>query len=79
MKRDYTRVNINLDSELVRQLDERADELHINRSACVGVILSEYFERSRQLEMMPQVLAAMQNLVAESQRVNPSFDGLQVK
>ena len=79
MKRDFTRVNLNIDSELVRNLDIRADELHISRSACVGVILSEYFERQKQLEMLPQVMASMRDLIVESQRVNPSIDGLQVK
>ena len=34
-----TRLNMNIDSDLIARLDAYADQLHINRSAAMSVVL----------------------------------------
>lgn len=40
----FKRVNMNLDADLVKLVDDYAASLHINRSAALSVILSRFFE-----------------------------------
>ena len=41
MARDITRVTVNLNSELVEQVDKYAEEMNINRTSAVAVLLSQ--------------------------------------
>lgn len=41
MAKDITRVTVNLNSELVRQVDQYAEDMNINRTAAVAVLLSQ--------------------------------------
>lgn len=41
MAKDITRVTVNLNSELVNQVDKYAEDMNINRTAAVAVLLSQ--------------------------------------
>lgn len=41
MTKEITRVTVNLNSELVKQVDQYAEEMNINRTAAVAVLLSQ--------------------------------------
>lgn len=41
MAKNITRVTVNLNSELVEQVDKYADDMNINRTAAVAVLLSQ--------------------------------------
>lgn len=41
MAKEITRVTVNLNSDLVRQVDSYADSMNINRTAAVAVLLSQ--------------------------------------
>ena len=41
MAKDTTRVTVNLNSELVNQVDKYAEDMNINRTAAVAVLLSQ--------------------------------------
>lgn len=47
-----TRLHMNLDTELLARLDSYAEQLHINRSAAMAVILSTYFQQQDTMAML---------------------------
>lgn len=50
------RINLNLDSDLLAKIDSFAEELHINRTACISVILSQYFTSKETLNTMNKMI-----------------------
>lgn len=70
MRTETIRINYNCPVGLVDQLDEEADRLNINRSACLNMILSQYFRSVQMVQHMPQIMSTMNDVVAESRRIN---------
>lgn len=70
-KIECQRINYNVPVELLNKIDEEAEKLCVNRSACLNMICAQYFRSVQIVSEMPQVLATMNAVVAESQRVNP--------
>lgn len=47
-----TRLNMNIDSDLIARLDSYAEQLHINRSAAMSVVLSTFFQQQDTMKML---------------------------
>lgn len=52
------RVNMNIDEELLTQLDDYANKLHISRSSALAVLLSQLFQSQKTMETMNNLLNA---------------------
>lgn len=50
------RINLNLDIDLLAKIDSFAEELHINRTSCISVILSQYFTSKETLNTMNKMI-----------------------
>ena len=56
MAKDITRVTVNLNSELVNQVDKYAEEMNINRTAAVAVLLSQAVNSQKAMSDLGEVL-----------------------
>jgi metal-responsive CopG/Arc/MetJ family transcriptional regulator len=56
MARDITRVTVNLNSELVEQVDKYAEEMNINRTAAVAVLLSQAVNSQKAMSDLGELL-----------------------
>jgi metal-responsive CopG/Arc/MetJ family transcriptional regulator len=56
MARDITRVTVNLNSELVEQVDKYAEEMNINRTAAVAVLLSQAVNSQKAVNELGELL-----------------------
>lgn len=52
------RVNLNIDEELLSQLDEYANKMHISRSSALAVLLSQIFQGQQTMETMNNLMRA---------------------
>ncbi len=52
------RVNMNIDEELLTQLDDYANKLHISRSSALAVLLSQLFQSQKTMDIMNNLLNA---------------------
>lgn len=52
------RINLNLDEELLQQLDDYANKMHISRSSALSVLLSQIFTGQQTLETMNKLMTA---------------------
>lgn len=52
------RINLNLDDELLQQLDDYANKMHISRSSALSVLLSQIFTGQQTLETMNKFMTA---------------------
>lgn len=52
------RINLNLDEELLQQLDDYANKMHISRSSALSVFLSQIFTGQQTLETMNKLMTA---------------------
>lgn len=50
------RINLNLDEELLKQLDDYAEKMHVNRSSALSFLLSQKFQSDKMIESMPDML-----------------------
>ncbi len=50
------RLNLNLDEDLISKIDVYAEELHINRSACISVILSQFLSNKETVTTMGKMI-----------------------
>lgn len=50
------RINLNLDEELLKQLDDYAEKMHVNRSSALSFLLSQKFQSDKMIENMPDML-----------------------
>lgn len=48
----FTRLNMNVDSELIARLDSYAEQLHINRTAALSVVLSTFFQQQDAMKVL---------------------------
>lgn len=56
MAKDITRVTVNLNSELVNQVDKYAEEMNINRTAAVAVLLSQAVNSQKAMSDLGELL-----------------------
>lgn len=56
MARDITRVTVNLNSELVEQVDKYAEDMNINRTAAVAVLLSQAVNSQKAMSDLGELL-----------------------
>ena len=59
------RVNMNLDTDLLKTLDDYAREMHVSRSALVSLLLSQYFYEKKAVATLGdflEVFKSEQNL-----------------
>lgn len=55
------RININMNEELVKKIDEAAKQLHISRSAYISISVSLKMQQDKAFAQMPELI----NLVEE--------------
>lgn len=60
MKKETTRINMNLSDELLAKVDNFAAENCVNRSAAINVIISTYFRQNDAMEAMTKAIALME-------------------
>ena len=51
------RINLNLDEELLSQLDDYANQMHITRSAAISVLLSQLFQGQKTMQTMGDLVS----------------------
>ena len=51
------RINLNLDEELLSQLDDYANQMHITRSAAISVLLSQLFQGQKTMKTMGDLVS----------------------
>ena len=56
MAKDTTRVTVNLNSELVNQVDKYAEDMNINRTAAVAVLLSQAVNSQKAMSDLGELL-----------------------
>ena len=44
------RLNLNLDEELVRQLDDYASKMHISRTSALSILLWQFFKNQKSIQ-----------------------------
>lgn len=54
------RVNINMDEELLKSVDEQANKIHVSRSAYIAFACTQKIQNDKMLESMPDMLRAFQ-------------------
>lgn len=57
------RLSINLSEDLVKQIDEKAKELYISRSAFIATALSQKLQNDKVLDTMPNLMKTMQDAI----------------
>lgn len=57
------RVNININEDLLRKVDEAADKLSISRSAYISAAVSQKLSQEQALESIPQLMEAVNALM----------------
>ena len=55
------RLNLNLDLELVKDLDDYAAKLHINRSAACSAALSQFFTQLKAIDALNSISRQIDN------------------
>lgn len=56
MAKDITRVTVNLNSELVNHVDKYAEDMNINRTAAVAVLLSQAVNSQKAMSDLEELL-----------------------
>ena len=57
------RVNINLDEELVKKIDEVASKMYVSRSAYIAFAVSQKIQTDKMLDNMPELLQTIKSAV----------------
>ena len=61
MGKEITRVTVNLKSDLVRQVDNYADSMNINRTSAVAVLLSQSLNSQKAMNDLGELLKLYQD------------------
>ena len=61
MGKEITRVTVNLNSDLVRQVDNYADSMNINRTSAVAVLLSQSLNSQKAMNDLGELLKLYQD------------------
>lgn len=54
------RLNISMDEELVRKVDEVATKMHVSRSAYIAFAVSQKMQADEMIGNMPEILKVLQ-------------------
>lgn len=60
MSKSITRVTVNLNSELVEKVDKYAEDMNINRTSAVAVLLSQAINEQKVISDMSELLKLVQ-------------------
>lgn len=60
MSKSITRVTVNLNSELVEKVDKYAEDMNINRTSAVAVLLSQAINEQKAISDMSELLKLVQ-------------------
>ena len=69
MAKDTTRVTVNLTSELVNQVDAYAEQMNINRTSAVAVLLSTSLNSQKAMSDLRELLKLYQEEQAKTSKV----------
>jgi metal-responsive CopG/Arc/MetJ family transcriptional regulator len=75
MAKNITRVTVNLNSELVQQVDKYADDMNINRTAAVAVLLSQAVNSQKAMSDIGDLLNIYKGEQAKQTLNNKSLQG----
>ena len=56
------RINLNLDENLLTELDNYAQSLHVSRSSALSVILSEWFMQRKSMSLASDLVQIFQTI-----------------
>ena len=68
MAKDTTRVTVNLTSELVNQVDAYAEQMNINRTSAVAVLLSTSLNSQKAMSDLRELLKLYQEEQAKTSK-----------
>lgn len=57
------RININMDEELVKKIDEIASKMYVSRSAYIAFAVSQKIQSDKMLDNMPELVQTMKTAV----------------
>ena len=57
------RININMDEELVKKIDEIASKMYVSRSAYIAFAVSQKIQSDKMLDNMPELVQTMKSAV----------------
>lgn len=57
------RININMDEELVKKIDEIASKMYVSRSAYIAFAVSQKIQSDKMLDNMPELVLTMKSAV----------------
>jgi metal-responsive CopG/Arc/MetJ family transcriptional regulator len=58
----FMRLNISMDEELVKKVDEAAAKMHVSRSAYIAFAVSQKIQADEMLNNMPEVLSLLREI-----------------
>jgi len=56
------RLNINMDEDLIRKVDEAAKKMHVSRSAYIAFAVSQKIQFDEMLSNVPELLKLLQTI-----------------
>lgn len=57
------RININMDEELVKKIDEIASKMYVSRSAYIAFAVSQKIQSDKMLDNMPEFVQTLKSAV----------------
>lgn len=54
------RLNINMDEDLIRKVDEAATKMHVSRSAYIAFAVSQKIQADEMINNVPEILKMLQ-------------------
>lgn len=69
------RVNINMDEELLKAVDEQATKIHVSRSAYIAFACTQKIQNDKMFESIPDLLRAMQ-LASEMKKAQGNMSSI---
>ena len=57
------RININMDGELVKKIDEIAKKMYVSRSAYIAFAVSQKIQQDKTLDNMPDLVQTLKSAV----------------
>ena len=64
------RLNISMDEDLVKKVDEAANRMHVSRSAYIAFAVSQKMKADEMLNNMPEVLRLLREIKEQATREN---------
>ncbi len=59
----YMRINITMDEELVKKIDEISSKMYVSRSAYIAFAVSQKIQADKMLDNMPEYVEAVKSAV----------------